>query len=106
MQAYGVCSYVRSINKDGKIHVQLLISKNKVAPLNQSTVPRLELQAAVVAAKLDAMLRNELDIEKDHSYFWTDSQITLGYITNTTRSFHVFVDQTTHARKCVESRLL
>ena len=92
MQAYGVCSYVRSINKNGKIHVQLLISKNKVAPLNQSTVPRLELQAAVVAAKLDAMLRNELDIEIDQSYFWTDSQITLGYITNTIRRFNVFVE--------------
>ena len=92
LQAYGACSYLRCINKNGKINTQLLISKNKVAPINQSTVPRLELQAAVIAAKLDDMLKRELDIEVDQSYFWTDSQIVLGYITNVTRRFHIFVE--------------
>ena len=92
LQAYGACSFVRCINKDGKIHTQLLISKSKLAPIHQSTIPRLELQAAVIAAKLDSMLRGELDICIDGSYFWTDSQIALSYIKNKTRRFHVFVE--------------
>ena len=74
------------------MHPQLLISKGKLAPIYQITIPRLELQAAVIAAKLDVMLRNELDICMDGSYFWSDSQIVLGYIKNESPRFHVFVE--------------
>ena len=51
--AYGCCSYIRCINKEGCIDTQLVMSKCKVAPLKQSTIPRLELQGAVMAAKVD-----------------------------------------------------
>ena len=91
VRAYGACSYIRCINKCGEVHTQLLISKNKVAPLKHVTIPRLELQAALLASKLDLMLRTEMDIEFDRSYFWSDSKIVLGYIKNEGSRFHVFV---------------
>ena len=53
------------------IHVQLIASKNTVAPLKLCTIPRLELQAAVLAVKLDALLKRELDFDFSQSYFWT-----------------------------------
>ena len=90
--AYGAAVYLRCINKAGKINTQLLLSKNKVAPLKQTTIPRLELQAAVLAAKLYVMVRVELDIHIDQAYLWSDSQVVLSYIRNTTRRFHVFVE--------------
>ena len=36
---YGACTYVRVINQRGKIHVSLLISKNRLAPVNSVTIP-------------------------------------------------------------------
>jgi len=90
-QAYGACSYIRCINKDGLIHTALLLSRCRVAPIKTCTIPRLELQAAVVAVKLDALLRKQLDFSGMVSYFWVDSEIVLRYIQNEDRRFHVFV---------------
>ena len=92
LQAYGACSYIRCINKFGQVHTQLLISKCRVAPIKQRTIPRLELQAALLAAELDKLLITELDIEIVGSYSWSDSEVVLSYIRNETTRFHVFVE--------------
>ena len=63
MLGYGACTYVRAINRLGQIHVSLLISKNRLAPVKPVTIPRLELLSAVVASKLDCVVRRELDVE-------------------------------------------
>ncbi|XP_033636760.1 uncharacterized protein LOC117297721 [Asterias rubens] len=55
------------------------------------TIPRLELWAATLAAKLDVMLRRELDLPISDSMFWTDSTIVLQYIRNEDGRFHTFV---------------
>lgn len=88
---YGECRYLRVVNTDGEVHCSLVMGKARVAPTKVTTVPRLELSAAVVAAKISVMLRNELDIEGLQEYFWTDSKVVLGYINNDARRFHVFV---------------
>jgi len=89
--AYGCCSYLRCTSEMGELVVTLLCSKSRVAPLKVTTVPRLELQAAVLAARQDAALRQEMQLELGHSYFWTDSEIVLKYLSNDSRRFHVFV---------------
>ena len=89
--AYGSCSYLRCINKDGQIHVTLIMSKCKIAPIKQMTIPRLELQAAVLSARSDTLLRSELRLDLLPSYFWTDSQIVISYLKNDSSRFHVFV---------------
>ena len=92
LQAYGACNYIRCINKFGQIHTQLLISKCRVAPIKQRTIPRLELQAALLPVELDKLLITELDIEIVGSYFWSYSKVVLSYIRNETTRFHVFVE--------------
>jgi len=51
----------------------------------------MELTAAVLAAKTSKMISKELDIKIDKTYFWTDSQVVLGYIKNEARNFKIFV---------------
>ena len=89
--SYGACSYLRVINQRGEIHVTLLASKGRLAPIKTLTVPRLELCAAVEAVKLDNMLNTELGVKLIPSVFWSDSQITLAYISNNKKRFKVFV---------------
>ena len=79
------------MSNGGKIHVSLVAAKSRAAPLKPVTMPRLELTAAKVSAKMSAMLLHELDIGKIISTFWTDSQIVLGYILNETNHFRTFV---------------
>ena len=92
MRAYGVCCYVRCTNRHGQIHTSLLVSKTRVAPVKSITIPRLELQAAVLSARLSDALHKELDISLNQSYFWVDSELVLKYIANETKRFHVFVE--------------
>ncbi|XP_062421503.1 uncharacterized protein LOC134132867 [Pungitius pungitius] len=88
---YGECTYLRAINTSGDVHCSLVMGKARVAPTKVTTIPRLELSAAVVAARISVMLRNELEINGLQEYFWTDSKVVLGYINNEARRFHVFV---------------
>lgn len=88
---YGECTYLRAIHANGDVHCSLVMGKARVAPTKVTTVPRLELSAAVVAARTSAMLRNELEMDGLQEYFWSDLKVVLGYINNDARRFHVFV---------------
>ena len=61
------------------------------SPLKQWSIPRLELQSALVATRLHLLIRDELDIPLQGVKFWTDSLTTLQYITNEKRRFKPFV---------------
>ena len=51
----------------------------------------MELSAAVIATRLDQIIRSELEIEIDRSYFWTDSTCVLRYVHNEATRFQTFV---------------
>lgn len=88
---YGACTYLRAISESGQVHCSLVFAKSRVAPTKVTTVPRLELSAAVVAVRTSDMLKSELELENVEEFFWTDAQVVLGYINNEARRFHVFV---------------
>ncbi|XP_078482500.1 uncharacterized protein LOC144743196 isoform X2 [Ciona intestinalis] len=88
---YGQCSYIRLLNGEGKVWCSFLIGKSRVAPLKPMTIPRLELTAALVSARMSKYLRWQLDIANYEEYFWVDSKVVLGYLANDVRRFHVFV---------------
>ena len=79
---YGVASYVRMECAVKQPHCSLILGKSRLAPIKSTTIPRLELMAAVLAVKVDKMLHSELDYEIKESLFWTDSTTVLRYILN------------------------
>ena len=88
---YGIVSYVRLENNRNEVHVAFLLGKARVTPIKPITIPRLELTAAVLAARMDRLLRAELQLQLEDSCFWTDSTSVLKYIRNEDRRFHTFV---------------
>ena len=89
--AYGACIYLRCINKTGKICISLVCSKSRVCPMRPSTIPRLELQAAVLSVRLESSVRAAISLAGLTSTFWCDSEITLAYIKNESKRFHTYV---------------
>lgn len=88
---YGSCSYLRYKNSKNEVHCSLVMAKARVAPTKITSIPRLELAAAVTSSKMSVMLKSELEMTIDEEFFWTDSQVVLAYINNEARRFHVFV---------------
>ena len=91
VKGYGQCTYLRQRNEHGQIFCSFVFGKARVTPSKQVTVPRLELTAAVVSAKVAQQVRKELRIDNIKEFFWTDSTVVLGYIVNSSKRFHVFV---------------
>ncbi|XP_030208539.1 uncharacterized protein LOC115556311 [Gadus morhua] len=91
LKGYGQCSYLRLQNEEGDVHCALVVGKSRVSPSKVTTVPRLELTAAVVSVKMSNMLKEEFGSADTEEVFWTDSKVVLGYIKNEARRFHTFV---------------
>ena len=88
--AYAVASYIR-ISYPDKVVSHLVMSKSRVAPLKVLTLPRLELQGAVMAVRVKEMIIKEMAINFHSIHFWTDSTLNLQYIRNESKRFKVFV---------------
>lgn len=89
-RAYGACVYIKSI-VGCKALVQLLCAKSRVAPLKPTTIPRLELCAALLLTKLVVRLIKSLDLDFKNCTLWTDSSIVLSWLQMEPRSLKPFV---------------
>lgn len=83
--------YVRSSDALDHITVRLLCAKSKVAPLKTSTIPRLELCGAVLAARLCNKVTDSLRWSVDKTYFWCDSNVVLGWLNTPPHKLSAFV---------------
>ena len=88
---YGAVSFFRIADKSGKMHCSFLMGKSHLAPAPMTTIPRLELLAAIVSLRLDQMLKKELPLTIAKTYFWSDLISVLLNIYNNSKRFPVFV---------------
>lgn len=89
--AYAACVYMRTVDQSNHVTVQLLCAKTRVAPLKTVTIPRLELCAAVLGARLVQKVAEALRCTIHKKVFWSDSTITLGWIRTPTKNLKTFV---------------
>lgn len=89
--AYGACIYMRSTDSNGNVTVRLLCAKSKVAPLKPTTIPRLELQGALLAAKLTKSVLDSIRYRPGRIVHWCDSSVVLGWINSDVTRLKVFV---------------
>lgn len=82
-KAYGAVIYIKSINteEEEEVTVRLLTAKSRVAPVKmKKTLPKLELCAAALLAKMVKKVLAVMEMEDVTVYTWTDSMITLAWI--------------------------
>ncbi|GFV91446.1 integrase catalytic domain-containing protein [Trichonephila clavipes] len=90
-KAYGAAIYLRTKSRNG-ISVKLVTSKNRVAPLNCVTLPRLELLGALVAARVASKVKKIVNLKRSClQYHWTDSKIVLFWIKGNKARWKQFV---------------
>ena len=89
--AYAAMAYLRFSRNNGYAHVTLIMAKSRVAPLEPLSVPRLELLAALLGAKLLKYIENELEFEITQRSLWSDSTTVLRCIKSEPRTRDVFV---------------
>ncbi|XP_055632814.1 uncharacterized protein LOC129773245 [Toxorhynchites rutilus septentrionalis] len=92
---YGACLYTRSTGKEGQIKTELVAAKSRVAPLKRLSLPRLELCAALLGAKLYAKVSAALRMEGIPCWFWSDSTVTLHWIQAPPNTWQTFVGNRT-----------
>ncbi|GFX48577.1 DUF1758 domain-containing protein [Trichonephila clavipes] len=88
--AYAAAIYCRQ-KHNGKIKVQLLVSKTKVAPVKQVSIPRLELCGAHLLSKLFKSVLRTLEYYTFDVFAWTDSKIVLSWLSGHPRQWKTFV---------------
>ena len=76
----------------GEIITELafVLGKARVAPMKVMTVPKLELQAALLAARLKREFCRALTVTVDKVFMWTDSTIVLQWI-NSLNKHPIFI---------------
>ena len=79
-KAYGAVVYCRTTYADHPPVIALVTAKTKVAKLKPPTVPRLELDGAVLLTKLIKNVSSILGISQNHCHAWTDSAIVLAWL--------------------------
>ncbi|XP_072946331.1 uncharacterized protein [Epargyreus clarus] len=89
--AYAAVVYARVVDCDGVVHVILLSSKTKVAPIKQVSIPRLELCGAVLLARLLHEISETLEVAKENVHAWTDSTVVLAWLRSHPSRWKTFV---------------
>jgi transposase InsO family protein len=88
--AYGAAAYLVWSSSSGR-KVRLVSAKARVAPLRQTTIPRLELMAALLATRLAKTIYDEFKIKPSKVTLWSDSMIVLAWLRSESTLLKSFV---------------
>ncbi|XP_049869877.1 uncharacterized protein LOC126369487 [Pectinophora gossypiella] len=92
-RAYAACIYLRVQNEEGEVDISLLLAKTRVAPTKRISIPRLELMAALLLAKImQKVLHTYVElISPDQLFAWSDSTIVLSWLRAAPHEWKTFV---------------
>lgn len=60
-------------------------------PIRSPTIPRFELQSALLAVRMNKMIQKKVDIPVNETFSWAGSMIILPYLRNTSKRFQTYV---------------
>ncbi|XP_070854642.1 uncharacterized protein [Drosophila suzukii] len=89
--AFAAVAYWRVTYEDDNVLVSFVCAKTKCAPMRTMSIPRLELQAAVLGTRLMNTVKEEHSVDTSETVLWTDSKTVLRWIGSTHRRYKQFV---------------
>ncbi|XP_044759024.1 uncharacterized protein LOC123316838 [Coccinella septempunctata] len=96
-KGYAAVIYFRFLNVDGTINVSFICAKSKVSPIKRMTLPKLELCAALLLAKLLSIVIKSYEgsLKVDEVFAWSDSTVVLHWIRSSPYRWKSFVSNRT-----------
>ena len=91
LDAFAVVAYLCAVYDDGTRTVRFVVGKARVSPIKPLTIPKLELQAALTAARIKRQLCSELTFDIATVYMWSDSATVIQWIRSSHKRQPVFV---------------
>ncbi|XP_055528011.1 uncharacterized protein LOC129720559 [Wyeomyia smithii] len=88
--SYAAAAYFRVIDGD-EVRCTLVQAKTKVAPLKPLSIPRLELQAAVIGTRLMKSIVSSHTLQIKRKVMWSDSNTVLAWLAADPRKRTQFV---------------
>ncbi|XP_050324432.1 uncharacterized protein LOC126755732 [Bactrocera neohumeralis] len=89
--AYAAVIYAKTLHTDGSVRFTLLTARTRVAPLKATTIPRLELAAALLLAETFQNVRDSLGLVDVPYYLWSDSAIVLCWLRKDSATLKPFI---------------
>ena len=76
------CSVLLRAQKNAysKCHLAFVFGKARVVPMKMLSIPKLELQAALLASRLKADIKKALTMSLSMVFMWTDSTTVLQWL--------------------------
>ncbi|XP_075162729.1 uncharacterized protein LOC142235359 [Haematobia irritans] len=79
-KAYAAVIFCRALDDEGNVHVSIMASKTRVAPLKQVSLPRLELCGALLLTRLMKTVVASLGQQNMEIFAWCDSTVVLSWL--------------------------
>ena len=91
--AYWEAAYFRFRDQNDQIKHSLIIGKSRLSPRKEKsfTIPRLKLQAAVIATRMKTHIIEDSEIQPSNIYLWSDSKVVLNYTKNVDTNFGSYI---------------
>ncbi|XP_033118409.1 uncharacterized protein LOC117118032 [Anneissia japonica] len=89
-KAMGAVAYIRYEVQDGRYESHLMASKSRVAPIEITSIVRLELSAAVLSKRLAKTIMEETNICFQRVFYIVDSMIVRAMIQKQSYGFKTF----------------
>ena len=89
-QAFGACAYVRWELEGGLFESNLILSKNRIAPIKKISIDRIELCGAVINKRIKTLIESQCRYKYKKCYHIVDSQIVHAMIRKESYGFNTF----------------
>jgi len=90
-EGFAAVTFVRVVYKNGNVIINHVKGAIKLSPTKTLSIPKLELDAALLGARQSRFVEEALTHRIDAKFFWTDSSVVRNWIRSPSADYQVFV---------------